>query len=390
MSQIPDSPNASGADANNNAVPSYESIAEKMAAMRENTQRNQMLKNSNETETGSEEEGTPLAPVAPDGEDISQPEVESYDDEDTEATDEAVSPDEVSADESADSSQEELIDFLEFANENPNAKFKFMKNGQEVIIDAKKAAAILGQGGAIHEEARKLKIERAEFDEFIREQQAQQTGLTLAMEFTVQPKLQQAYDEIIKTQGYQSTFQQQLQQTTDPAQIARIQAAIQQNEKYIGEQSEVIRTIKPNVDEFYKIRKQQVSEIIEANRKSFQDKELKNPYVFNELREKISKGWTAAEGQLVPGVSNIDLISSDEHILSLIRDGLKFRNKPTSRSSNNQVSALTSRRTPTNTGSEEKTISALREQAKKGGKEGIKAADNLLMQQLAKLRANRK
>jgi hypothetical protein len=60
------------------------------------------------------------------------------------------------------------------------------------------------------------------------------------MEFTVQPKLQGAYDEIVKTQNYQTTFQQQLAQTRDPAVIARIQAAMQQNEQYIRQQQAVI------------------------------------------------------------------------------------------------------------------------------------------------------
>jgi len=212
-----------------------DSIAAKMTAMREQTLRNQ-IRPTNETETGSESSAEDSSPVVP--------EVPEVDDLNTEVLDESNqetdSPSEEVSTDSNDSTSEELIDFLEFAEDNPNAKFKFMRNGKEVVIDAKKAAAILGQGSAIHEEARQLKIERAEFDEYVKEARTRQEGLTLAMEFTIQPKLQDAYDEIVKVQGYQTTFQQQLQQTNDPAVIARIQASMQQNEQYIRQQQEVI------------------------------------------------------------------------------------------------------------------------------------------------------
>ena len=82
------------------------------------------------------------------------------------------------------------------------------------------------------------------------------------MEFTVRPQLQQAYDEILKTQNYQATFRQQLASTNDPAQQARIQAAMQQNEQYIRQQSATIAHLKPNLDQFYDIRRQQVQEVL--------------------------------------------------------------------------------------------------------------------------------
>jgi len=188
----PNSPDPVTTANDNPAVPSLDSIASKMTAMREQTERN-LLRATEQTATGSQE------PVAPDSE---VPEV--ADTEDTEyASDDlsADAPEEVSTDDT-NSTAEELIDFIEFAETNPNAKFKFLKNGKEVVIDAKKAASILGQGSAIHEEARQLKIERAEFDEYLSEVRSRQEGLTLAMEFTVQPKLQQAYDEIVKTQNF--------------------------------------------------------------------------------------------------------------------------------------------------------------------------------------------
>jgi hypothetical protein len=252
-----------------------------------------------------------------------------------------------------------------------------------------KAAAIQGQVGAIHEEARELKVRKAEFDEYEKDQRTRQDGLSLAMEFLVEPKIQSAYDEIIKTQGYQTTFQQQLAQTNDPAQRARIQASMQQNERYIQQQGETINQLKPNIDEFKNIRRQQVTQILDGNRRAFQDKELKNEYVYNELRDKVSKQWKGANNELIPGVRNIDLISSDEHILGLIRDGLKYRDRPTAKSAGASIAQLQNRKSSSNSNnrSDEESTRTLREQAKGGDK---KAADNLLMAQLSKLRSARR
>jgi len=265
---------------------------------------------------------------------------------------------------------------------------KFMKNGKEMIIDAKKAASILGQGGAIHEEARQLKIERAEFDEYARDLRAKQEGMLLAMEFTVQPKLRKAYDEILKTQGYQTTFKQQLAQTQDPAQIARIQAAMQQNEQYIAQQGNTIRTMKPQVDQFYALRKQQVQGALDQSRRAFQDPELKNEYVFNEIREKLSKNWEHGKKQFVIGVDNLDLVSSDEYLMGLIKDGMKFREKPKGRSAGSSIAALTSKRAgavnSSSSGRDE--TEQLRAKAKAGDK---KAGDNLLAMRLNQIRSQR-
>ena len=191
-----------------NAVPSLDSIAQKMAAMRN------QLQATNGIETGSEEKANSSAPVVPEGteNDTSsvEPEVDTpVSEEGDEAVAEGDTPQEVSA---QNTTADEIIDFLEFTQENPNAKFKFMRNGKEMVIDAKRAAAILGQGGAIHEEARELKIQKAEFDEYLKTKSQEIDGLTLALEFTVRPQIQKAYDEILKTQGYQTTFQQQLAQ----------------------------------------------------------------------------------------------------------------------------------------------------------------------------------
>ena len=378
----PNSPDPIQTTATDNpAVPSLDSIAQKMAAMREHTERN-LLRATEQTATGIEEESS--EPVAHES---VEPEVADTEDTDIAGDDLiADAPEEVSTDD-ANSSADELIDFIEFAETNPSAKFKFMKNGKEVVIDAKKAAAILGQGGAIHEEARQLKVERAEFDEYLQTQRAQQEGLTLAMEFTVEPRLQGAYDEIVKTQGYQTTFQQQLAATQDPGQRARIQASMQQNEAYIRQQQQVIGQLKPAVDQFRQVRKNQVAERLDTARKSFQDKELRNEYVYNELRDKVVKIWPQAHSEIIPGIANIDLISSDENLLALVRDGLKFRSRPTTKSAGSSMAALTSRKGSSTTRSTEDGISRLREQAKAGDK---KAGDNLLVQRLQQIRGGRR
>jgi len=372
-------PNAPEGTANdNNAVPSMDSIAEKMAAMRNQVQA------TRQTETGSvEREADATDPVIPEG---SEDETEYVSDGDA-GTEEGTAQDEPVSDQDADTTGEELIDFIEFAETNPNAKFRFTRNGKEIVIDAKKAAAILGQGGAIHEEARQLKVERSEFDEYVKDTRARQEGLTLAMEFMVQPQLQKAYDEIVKTQGYQTTFEKQLAVTADPAARARITASMQQNEQYIRQQQQVIGQLKPSVDQFRDIRRQQVTEVLENNRKQFKDKELKNEYVFNELRDKVAKIWPEAKSEIIPGIPNIDLISSDENLLALVRDGLKYRSKPQTKQAGSSIAALTSRRGNTqSTRSNDGEISKLREAAKAGDK---KAGDNLLVQRLAQIRSSR-
>ena len=380
------SPNTTSAVTEQSAVPSMDSIAAKMTAMRAEAQilRNQQA-TTVQTATGQDESAETSSPVAP-SEEAEAEVADTSDEYIDDANQETDTPEEVSTG-STDSTADELIDFIEFAETNPNAKFKFMRNGKEVVIDAKKASSILGQGAAISEDARQLKVERAEFDEYLKETRARQEGLTLAMEFTIQPKLQSAYDEIVKTQNYQTTFQQQFNSTNDPAVRARIQASMAQNEQYIRQQQDIIGQLKPAVDEFRQIRSQQVSQGLEQSRKNFKDKELRNQFVYNEVRDKVSKLWPDANGELIPGIKNLDLISSDENLLSLIRDGLKFRDKPTTKSAGNSLAVLTQRRA--NTTSQRGTddsIEKLRQQAKAGDK---KAGDNLLMAQLSRLRQSR-
>ena len=367
-----------------------DAIAEKMAVMRDQTLRNQ-LRATNNTETGSDDAAATTAPVAPDGNagndsdtNIVEPEVDVTEAEFGDANDDSDAPEEVS---SQNSSAEDLIDFLEFADTNPNAKFKFMRNGKEIVIDAKKAAAILGQGAAISEDARQLKVDKADFDEYLQTRRAETEGLFLAMEFTIAPKLQSAYDEIVKTQSYQNTFQQQLAATNDPTMQARIRANMAQNEQYIAQQSRLINSMRPQVQQFYDMRRQQVAEVLENNRKNFTDKELRNQHVYSEVRDNVAKGWAGANNQLVPGIPNIDLISADEHIMSLLRDGLKYRDKPKAKSAGGSIAALTNRKgsSPIN-GRGAGDLDSLREKAKGGDK---KAADNLLMAHLQTIKSAR-
>lgn len=366
------------------AAPSMDDIAAKMTAMRDQTLRNQ-LRATEPAATGIDGAAALKEPVAPDSEvpevaEASDTEIDS-DNQNEDAQTESVSPGE------SDSTAEELIDFIEFAETNPNAKFRFTRNGKDIVIDAKKAAAILGQGGAIHEEARQLKVERAEFDEYQKQTRQQQEGLILAMEFTVEPRLQAAYDEILKTQNYQTTFQQQLLQTRDPAQQARIQASMQQNEQYIRQQQQVIGQLKPQVDKFRQIRRQQVAERLDESRRAFQDRELKNEYVYNELRDKIAKVWPLAQAEIIPGVANLDLIASDENLLSLVRDGLRYRSRPAARGTGSSMAQTTFKRGSTVSGQKPgESLERLREQAKAGDK---KAGDNLLVQRMQQLRSMR-
>ena len=357
-----------------------DAIAAKMAAMRN------QVPDTKPVETGDKLVATNESPVAPEGVDNTEPEVADSATEYSDSNDDLDSP-ETNSVSTDNSSETDIIDFLEFADEHPNAKFKFKRNGETIEIDAKKAAAILGQGAAISEDARRLKIEKSEFDEYSKSKRAETEGLLLAMEFTVRPQLQKAYDEIVKTQNYQNTFQQQLAQAQDPATQARIRANMDQNERYIQSQAAMINQLKPNVDQFYDIRRQQVAEVLDNSRKNFKDSELRNEYVYNEVRDKIAKNWPGARNQIVAGIDNIDLISSEEHILSLIRDGLKYRDRPKSKSAGSSIAALTNKRGSSSIAAGKDQLESLQEKAKGGDPV---AQNNLLVAKMNAMRATRR
>jgi len=225
----------------------------------------------------------------------------------------------------------DAVNFLEFAEQNPDMLWRIPNKDAEggfVEIPVSKAAAILGQGSAIHENARKLKAERAEFEEYEAKRRAELDGLQIGLELTIQPQLQQAADELIQIQGYNQQWKQILDNATDEVQRSEAEAAIRQNNELIQEKSKFIQTNRPKVEQFYQQRTAFVQEQLERARQSFSDKELSNKANFNELREKLSKDWKGANGSFVPGVPNLDLVSSDEYLLGLIRDGMKFREGP--------------------------------------------------------------
>jgi ribosomal protein S16 len=387
------SPNSTlGAVQEHTAVnPLDSTIADKMSAMLSARDAQRKLSPvADDAATGTETEAKVSAPVAPDdSEAIVEPEDSDTPDQDADSQEGPVAPEEeVTTESESDSTAEELIDFLEFTQSNPNAKFKFMRNGKEVVIDAKKAASILGQGAAISEEARELKIQRAEFEEFQKEKRSELDNLTLAMTYTVQPRVKQAYDEIAKTQGYQTIFQQQLDQTQDLADRARIEASMAQNEQWIQQQSATIRQLQPQLTQFREQHKHRVEDLLEQSRRQFKDKELKNSFVFNELREKIGRDWTHAKTQLVPGVDTLDIITSDEHILSLLRDGLKYRDKPKTTTAGASIAALTGKKATTTSQPQKRDdIAKLREQANKGDR---KASQNLLELRMQQIRSGRR
>ena len=96
------------------------------------------------------------------------------------------------------------VNFLEFAEANPDMMWRIPNKdapGGFVEVPVSKAAAILGQGSAIHENARKLKAEKAEFEEFQANRQKEIDGLQIGLELTIVPQLQTTAEELITLQG---------------------------------------------------------------------------------------------------------------------------------------------------------------------------------------------
>ena len=83
-----------------------------------------------------------------------------------------------------------------------------------------------------------------------------------------------------------------------------------------------------------------------------------------------------------------DLILSDEHVLSLVRDGLKYRNTPKTRAAGASIAALTSKRAGSQVPSGGKSeLESLQAKARAGD---TKAADNLLIAKMNAIRAGRR
>jgi hypothetical protein len=293
-------------------------VADIAAMIAANRRNNPQPDNSSKPPAGQEAkvspEATPAEEVEP--EDGNAEEQETVDSENTEENVTDVN---------------EAVNFLEFAEQNPDVKLKFPNKDAEggfVEITAQKAAAILGQGSAIHENARKLKVERADFEEYEAKRRNELDGLQIGLELTIVPQLQSAADELVTLQQYNQQWQQIYNKATDDVQRSEAQAAMRQNAQLIQEKSEFIKTSRPKVEQFFNARSSYVKEQLERSRQGFTDKELANKANFSDLRDKLGKEWKAASGSFIPGVSNIDLVSSDEYLLGLVRDGMKFREGP--------------------------------------------------------------
>jgi len=284
----------------------------------------------------------------------------------------AVESDEASSESEAEPSDgvSEAVNFLEFAKENPNLTLRIPNkdaDGGFIEVTAEKAASILGQGSAIHENARKLKADRAEFEEFEAKRRSELDGLQIGLELTIVPQLQTTADELVTLQQYNQQWGKILQGATDPAEKAQAEAAIRQNAELIEEKAQFIKANRPKVDQFYQQRAALVQESLDKARQSFSDKELANKAVFSEIREKLAKDWKAANTTFVPGVPNLDLVSSDEYLLSLIRDGLKFREGPKVRNAGGSLAAA-SKVVPKAKTAPESDVEKLQKQAKSGDK----------------------
>ena len=160
-----------------------------------------------------------------------------------------------------------------------------------------------------------------------------------SLELTVVPQLQSAADELVTLQQYNQQWKQIYDRATSEVERSEAEAAIRQNNELIQEKSQFIQTNRPKVAEFYQHRTAFVQEQLERARQSFSDKELSNKANFTELRDKLTKEWKGAQGTFVPGVQNIDLVSSDEYLLGLIRDGMKFREGPKVRNVGGSIAA---------------------------------------------------
>ena len=355
--------------------------ADAIAAMIDaNRQRTNVQPDGSTAPPAGQEEAKAESPEAA-PEEVAEPEDSSVETEE--------SADSEGADLSTDGVNDDAINFLEFAKSNPDMIWRIPNKEAEggfLEVPVSKAAAILGQGSAIHEHARKLKAEKAEFEEYEVNRRKEIDGLQIGLELTIVPQLQTAADELVTLQGYNQQWQQILATATDEVAKAEAQAAIRQNAQLIQEKAEFVKANRPKVEQFYAQRTAEVQQRLEQARQSFKDKELSNKANFNEIREKLGKDWGNANSSFIPGVPNIDLVSSDEHLLSLIRDGLKFREGPkVVKNAGGSLAATTKAVSKAKTMPKDES-SDLQERANKGDKN---AARDLLAQQLMAFKRRR-
>ena len=352
--------------------------ADAIAAVIAANKRNATVQPGIEQTPAGQEEGIPESPEAAPEEGA---EPENVEGETTEAVDQE------NADEPAQGASDP-VNFFEFADENPNLKLRIPNKNAEggfVEITAKKAATLLGQTSDIDENSRRLKAERASFEEETANRRKELDGLQIGLELTIQPQLQQAADELITLQQYNQQWTQIRDSAQDEVQRSEAEAAIRQNAQLIQEKSKFIQTNRPKVEQFYQARTAFVQEQIEKARQSFADKELANKAIFNDLRDKLSKDWKGANGSFVPGVPNIDLVSSDEYLLGLLRDGMKFREGPKVRNAGGSLAAATKPSAKAKTAVETNT-----EQLQKKAASGDKNATRDLLASMLATNKNRR
>ena len=355
-----------------------DAIAQMIAANRQRT--DSQPEGSTAPPAGQEEVKTESPEAAP--EEVAEPEDSSVETEE--------SADSEVAEEPTDGVSDDAINFLEFAKSNPDMIWRIPNKDAEggfLEVPVSKAAAILGQGSAIHEHARKLKAEKAEFEEYEVNRRQELDGLQIGLELTIVPQLQSAADELVTLQGYNQQWQQIFDTTSDEVKRAEAQAAIRQNAQLIQEKAEFLKTNRPKVEQFYAQRSAEVQQRLDQARQSFKDKELSNKVYFNEIREKLTKDWSNAGNSFVPGVQNVDLVSSDEYLLGLIRDGMKFREGPkVVKNAGGSLAATTKAVSKAKTIPKDET-SELQERAAKGDKN---ATRDLLANQLMAFKQRRR
>jgi len=260
------------------------------------------------------------------------------------------------------------VNFFEFAEQNPDFKFRIPNknaDGGFVEVTAKKAATLLGQTSDIDENARKLKLEKADFEEELQKRRSELDGLQIGLELTIVPQLQSAADELVKLQEYNQKWAQIRDRATNDVERSEAEAAIRNNASLIEEHSTFIKANRPKVEQFFQARTTFVQQELEKARQSFSDKELSNKAAFTEIRDKLSKEWKSANSSFVPGVPNIDLVSSDEYLLGLIRDGMKFREGPKVRNVGGSLAAANKPTAKSKTAPEDE-ISSLKKKADSG------------------------
>ena len=190
---------------------------------------------------GGQEEAKAESPQA-------TPEEEVEPEEGTSAIEETVNEEDGESSDGAN----EPVNFFEFAEQNPDMRLRIPNKNAEggfVELTAKKAATLLGQTSALDENSRRLKAEKADFEEYESKRRAELDGLQIGIEMTLVPQLQSTADELITLQGYNQQWVQIRDRATTELERSEAEAAIRQNTQLIQEKSQFIQTNRPKVEQ---------------------------------------------------------------------------------------------------------------------------------------------